>query len=308
MKNLLFEDDINPASEEYPFLSHSTVSLTYPAHFHREAELIHILEGSLTVSNESGSFRLSQGDFCLFLPGEIHSLLTETENRVCLMKLFVPASCQGLSGLRLRCNAIPPASADYLSISEIFSCILREDAERRPGYQAAVALQVIRLFLLVMRAFDTRPIRPEEQARRKDGAALLHAVRRYLDDHYQEDLTLDQVAAHCGYSKYYFSHRFRETSAMRFMDYFTLYRLQRAASALAFSSEKVIDIAYGAGFRNIRSFNRMFQKYFHLTPSAYRTRAHSGQTDDWRFYDPILKRNSGKVAGSENAPSKTGLP
>ena len=63
------------------------------------------------------------------------------------------------------------------------------------------------------------------------------------------------------------------------MDYLALYRLEKAAAALSFSSDRIIDIAYEAGFRNIRSFNRLFQKYFHLTPSAYRTQVHHTQAE-----------------------------
>lgn len=274
MKPILFEDDINPATAEYPYLNRASVNLTYAAHFHREIELLYVTEGTLAAANETETFVLHSGDFCLFLPGEIHSLLTETENREILMKLYVPDFCKELADRRLCCNKISPGTPPHAALLTIVSSILKEDAEQRQGYRAAVGVESAKLSLLLLRDLDTAPILPEERTRLRNDAALLHTVRRYLESRYREEITLEQIASHCGYSKYYFAHRFHETASMSFMDYLALYRLQKAASALSLSSEKVIDIAYGAGFRNIRSFNRLFQKYFHLTPSAYRIQVH----------------------------------
>ena len=240
------------------------------AHFHREAELIHILEGSLTVSNESGSFRLPKGDFaCFYLrdpqPADGNGKPGLSNEALC--SRLLPKGCPDF-GL-MQCN---PPPAPTISISEIFSCILREDAERRPGYQAAVALQVIRLFLLVMRAFDTRPIRPEEQARRKTArhccmpSAGIWTIIIKKISHW---IRLRRIAATLNTI-------FLTASGKPLpCALWTILRSPAPTSRIrpCLFIEKVIDIAYGAGFRNIRSFNRMFQKYFHLTPSAYRTRA-----------------------------------
>lgn len=279
MKPILFESDINPATAEYPFINKASRNITYAAHFHREVELLFVTEGSLLASNETEALLLQKGDFCLFLPGEIHSMRTETENCELLMKLYVPQSCKSLAERRLCCSRISPGDCAYPALREIVATILKEDAERQPGYQAAVALETAKLLLLLLRELKSAPILPEERTRLRNASALLETVLAYLSAHYREEITLEQIASCCGYSKYYFAHQFQKAASMSFMDYLALYRLEKAAAALSFSSDRIIDIAYEAGFRNIRSFNRLFQKYFHLTPSAYRTQVHHTQAE-----------------------------
>ena len=85
------------------------------------------------------------------------------------------------------------------------------------------------------------------------------------------------MAAHCGYSRYYFSHYFKETTGMSFMDYLTAFRVERAAARMELTGETFTEIAYACGFQSIRTFNRMFQKYYHITPSAYRKFKKAGE-------------------------------
>ena len=65
---------------------------------------------------------------------------------------------------------------------------------------------------------------------------------------------------------------------MSFSQYLMLYRLQRARERII-GGDKMIDAAYSCGFNNIRSFNRMFKKYYHITPTEYRMAVQGGSYD-----------------------------
>ncbi len=98
----------------------------------------------------------------------------------------------------------------------------------------------------------------------------LQRVTNYIDEHYIDGLSLDEVAAATGISRYYVSHLFKELMDTTFVGYVNELRLNRAAMLLMTSDSPIIEIAALSGFNNLSNFNRAFKLHFGKTPSAYR--------------------------------------
>ena len=137
--------------------------------------------------------------------------------------------------------------------------------------------KLCRMTALLLRELDFAPIPAESRKKLEGRTRLLKLAGTYVREHYADPLTLDDMAAHCGYSRYYFSHYFKETTGMSFMDYLTAFRVERAAARMELTGETFTEIAYACGFQSIRTFNRMFRKYYQITPSAYRLLKKGGE-------------------------------
>ena len=95
-------------------------------------------------------------------------------------------------------------------------------------------------------------------------------VTNYIDEHYTEGISLDEVAGQTGISRYYVSHLFKELMNTTFVGYVNELRLNRAAMLLVTTDKPIIEIASISGFNNLSNFNRAFKMHFNKTPSAYR--------------------------------------
>ena len=109
----------------------------------------------------------------------------------------------------------------------------------------------------------------DAETKSKKYRALMR-VTNYIDEHYSDGVSLEEVALATGISRYYVSHLFKELMNTTFVGYVNELRLNRAAMLLVTTDSPIIEIASLSGFNNLSNFNRAFKMYFDRTPSAYR--------------------------------------
>lgn len=100
--------------------------------------------------------------------------------------------------------------------------------------------------------------------------SIINSVIEYIEIHLDEPLTLDDLAKHFKYSKYYFHRIFKSEIGYNIYDYIRRRRLVSAAKLLIYTDLKIIDIAYSYQFNSHEAFTRSFQQLYHQTPSQYR--------------------------------------
>jgi AraC-like DNA-binding protein len=92
----------------------------------------------------------------------------------------------------------------------------------------------------------------------------------YLQENFQFSLTRDSVADHFRLSPNHVSRLFRSEGFMRFTDYLTWVRLDRAKYMLRHHDRTLSEVAQSCGFSDIGYFCRVFKRKTKLTPTAYR--------------------------------------
>ena len=73
----------------------------------------------------------------------------------------------------------------------------------------------------------------------------------YISAHYQEELTIDQLAKICGYSDTHFMNFFKKHLGVSCIEYVIQFRLRKAAELLQHSTLPVLEIATQSGFNNL---------------------------------------------------------
>ena len=91
-----------------------------------------------------------------------------------------------------------------------------------------------------------------------------------MQEHYQNHISVSELAGLCHFSEYHFMRFFKKHVNMTCVEYLNHYRLTRTLGQLAGTEMPVTDIAFGNGFNNISYFNRQFRKHFGMTPKEYR--------------------------------------
>lgn len=99
----------------------------------------------------------------------------------------------------------------------------------------------------------------------------LQNVKAYIEERYGDpELSQAQVSAEFGYNASYFSRVFRETFGVKFIDYVTQIRMDKAIELLRETATPVQEIAEEVGYTNALSFIRAFKKHTGTTPGNYR--------------------------------------
>ena len=103
-------------------------------------------------------------------------------------------------------------------------------------------------------------------------ASLAAAAKSYIDSHYQNDLSLDEISQSLNISPYYFSKLFKEELGITFIEYLTRIRLSRARELLAQGTIPVKDVCTTVGYQDPNYFSRLFRRTEGISPSEYRER------------------------------------
>lgn len=99
----------------------------------------------------------------------------------------------------------------------------------------------------------------------------------YIERHFGSELSLDEVAAHSGVSRFHLSHAFAALTGRPLMTYVRGRRLTEAARALANGAPDILAVALDAGYNSHEAFTRAFRDQFGLTPEAVRAQGHIKQ-------------------------------
>lgn len=92
----------------------------------------------------------------------------------------------------------------------------------------------------------------------------------WLQNHYTEDISLEQAAESMNMSTFYFSRMFRAAYNQTFVEYLTAYRLTRAVELLRSTDIPVRDIAPRVGYADPNYFSKVFKRQNGVTPTEYR--------------------------------------
>ena len=95
-------------------------------------------------------------------------------------------------------------------------------------------------------------------------------VKNYIDDHYKEELSLEQLAALVGMTPTAFSRYFKQRTSKNISEYIVDIRLGYAARMLIDTADSVSVICWRTGFNTISNFNRLFRKRKGCSPTEFR--------------------------------------
>ncbi len=95
-------------------------------------------------------------------------------------------------------------------------------------------------------------------------------IKRYIDSNYQDNITLDSLAAMAHLNKYYFVHTFTKCYGLSPINYLNERRIEVSKALLASTDHCIAEIAQLSGFSSQSYFAQSFKKSSGMTAGAYR--------------------------------------
>lgn len=265
-------------------LIYTGAEFNYAAHWHDEVELVVVNGKYARIGVNEQMFELNQGDMILIKPGDVHYFMPGTGRLTILLfrlelltgSFTSEAEMQEL-GTLLNTTSIIPSSSQS-NPTPYIDAIATEIKNQEPGYRWLMVSRLYDLIVLLLRTAppaphkDTSPCWPCVSSKKFE---FLESVCEYLEEHYAEPIKLEQVAEHMKFSKFHICKLFKEIKGITLMEYLNHFRIIKSEWALLFRQESILEIAISHGFNNVNSYNRLFKKYNHCTPSEFRKRHRS---------------------------------
>ena len=229
-------------------------------------ELIFIAQGEMSLITLSGSFVAAQEDVFLLNAGEKYSSYSE-ECVFVSLKLDRSLFTDHESAF-FECNsAITESKEKYYQLKHLFARLVKISADTtlRSEYLARSILN-----LLIHELFTNFKSIRQDSSQSKKYMERLDQLVSYINENYQKNLSLSDVADHVYLSVPYLSTFFDKYFGMSFLTYYTNIRLRHAVIDLMSSDESIETIALNNGFPDPRAFVSAFRKKYGVPPSIYR--------------------------------------
>ncbi len=225
---------------------------SYPYHFHRCYELLSIVDGCLHIVLDDKEYDLCKGDLLLIFPNQLHSFTT-IGNSLFDIIIFSPDIIDDFAGKYTGwLPQTPVLHSDFITLDKILT--------NNPFEQKSILYHLCALYLEhgnmikeIISANET----------------LLHLMLSFIDEHFQESCTLQELAAHLGYEYTYLSKCFKVKMKISYTAYLNQFRIRQACLLLKDRRLTVTDIAFRCGYDTIRTFHRNFLSVTGMTPKEY---------------------------------------
>lgn len=251
----------------------------YPPHWHTTMEIIMPTENIYTIECNGESHILREGDIGLICPCCVHTLYAPPVGR---RIIFQPDTSflRFLKDIEPLFNVLSPlfiiTPEDFPAIHERLHTLLLEiKAEYLSASstfsEVMIYSKLLELITLIGRNYaDHTQSTPGFINHQKEYMEKFLYICDYIEMHCSDDLTLDEVADMCGFSKFYFSRLFKQFTNVSFYKYVNQKRIARAAELLIEPKKPITDVALSCGFSSLSSFIRMFRIIKGCTPTEFR--------------------------------------
>ncbi len=119
--------------------------------------------------------------------------------------------------------------------------------------------------------------------RNEDGGTLadrMGLITAYIQSHYREEITLEEIAGYFGVSREYFSRFFKKQMGVNFIRYVHLLRLEHIHEDILSGNDSITDIAARHGFNNYKLFTKMFREVYGGGPRDLRKAKEEGRLNE----------------------------
>ena len=235
-------------------------------HAHNYTELFYIIGGDGQFLIDDEKFPVRAHQLVIVNPNIMHTELSYEARPLEYIVL-------GIEGLEI---SIPGTNEGRYCIytfsgsNKVLNCmqsILREMQEREQEHQMVCQAYMDILVVQLMRNTSTSMTQVADSSPTNRQCAM---VRRYIDNHYKEQLTLDLLAAEANVNKYYLAHAYKQVYGISPINHMIARRVQEAKRLLIETDLSLSQISVILGFSSPSYFSQRFRKSEGISPVDYR--------------------------------------
>ncbi len=260
---------------------HNDINNDFAPHRHSALEIIVPEENVYTAICNRNTYEVQPRQILFIPPGITHELIAPTSGMRYIYLMNVSYFTSLRSFARIMSILSQPLlitrednEQAYDEIFEILMQMNREYFNEREYSDLSIPSLLLQLFISLGKNYEKQISSCADAlpTKRKEYMDLFTNTLKYIDEHFTEKLSLEDMAAKTGFSKFHFSRLFKKYTNYNFSDYLCLRRVKEAETLLLRHDIPITDVAITSGFSSISTFNRIFKQQKGCSPSEYRNR------------------------------------
>ncbi len=255
----------------------------YQVHMHRhdDCEIIYVKKGVVRIDIDKSHYYAKEGEVYVLQPHVAHSITVDehTSERNEFHYYIINfddtmIGCENdlvLTFLKsIKVDTKVNLSASTLSL---FPKMRKWDIEKPDGYEIFLKTGLLQIIneIITTKQYIKLSALPNVSAE-KNASSVNHIVT-YIEHHYQESISVDDLADMVGYSASHLHRIFKAQMGVGIVEYLNKYRIDKACIELLHTSKSITQVATDCGFLYVQNFSKTFKAYMDISPLQYRKRA-----------------------------------
>lgn len=274
-ENISFENNGFPIETTF-----SKYCLQTPPSRHSQAEIKYFVKGECVVVIDDETIVAREGDAVIISPFQrhytfstqgacqYHILIFDLDflksERICEIDTEFLMPFQ--EGKLIPKSHIRQGDPGHDKVVMLFDTL----SKKQKFYQLSVKVALLRLFCDIMQSGAYSKVSDKKWKCARKWRDVLSPAMKYVEEHYRECITSEQLARVCNYNPKYFCKVFKQYTSKTAMDYVNSYRLHKAELEIISTDRALSDIAVDNGFFDLAHFSRYYKKTRGITPSQMR--------------------------------------
>ena len=260
---LLYVSRIYPEASVYPRIMHAHDDFI---------EILLIVSGTSQFLIHNKQHKVKPGDILIYNSGVVHDEVTGQNNQVGIYCVAVG----GLHMPNLRENALIPDDAGYVfesgdAFDELHTLMKimftnLSAGERYAEEYCQSLMHALLIRVLTVTGNDEFSLKAKDE----EPEVLGKRIKEYIDKHYMEPITLQDISDALNISMYYLSHVFKEMSGYSPVQYLLRRRIGEAQTLLAMTDYSILRISEMVGYETQSYFSLQFTKHVGMSPNQFR--------------------------------------
>ncbi len=239
--------------------------------WHREPEIVYVMDGTSECSRNGESQIVEKGDFILFNSEDVH-LVRPVEGTSCSLLCvnfsfeYIRMFCKSVDSLFFDPNEHPETRPEII---RVLQCISEVNANG--DYASLIQIAYINklYYLLLTKCVCFRRASGNAMSPKRDFSYAKTAIA-YINENFRREISLDEISGVVSLSPSYFSKYFKNVTQVSFSEYLANLRLENAINDMLKLNSTVSTAAFENGFANVKSFITQCKKVYHCTPAQYK--------------------------------------
>lgn len=235
-------------------------------HTHPFTEIFYIIKGKGIITTNQQKFEVSTNNVCIVNPNVEHMESSSLEDPL----EFIIIGIEGLNFQDLSENgdsfSFHKLSNQQNDVKFYFQTIYQEAKEQLEGYGDVCHHLLGALIMKLQRQLKLK-IEAENQTKLRKEIAQ---AKKYIYQHFKENITLDKLSQLTHLNKFYLSHSFKDEIGRTPIEYLNYCRVEEAKVLLSTTNYSISQIATVIGYSSQSYFSEVFKKYESKSPSEFR--------------------------------------
>jgi len=250
---------------------------------HNFYELVYAVKNNIICTKNGKDFILKQGSMILHKPNESHSLRADNKNNPDVFIISFMTKSEAIHILDDKVIELNDSLKKYIYLiieesKKTFnipfsdpSIIKMELKDDRPIGGLQIIKNIFELVLIeVMRETTKNNNNSIFLIRENYKGNLSGDIIKYLNDHINENIKIENISSYFHYNKSYLFKVFKKETGYTIINYYSLLKIEKAKYLLENTNKSIMAISNELSFDSPSYFSKLFKSIVHQTPNSYR--------------------------------------